>query len=149
VPAEGPVAVDHRGLALHHRLEQPGDVLRVILQVGVEDDHVVAVGLGDGCADGGALAHVLGVVNSVQAGVVATAQDLGGAIGAAVVDHDELHVTGVDDRQRLLESLPEPDFLVIDRHQDRKLHRNSLFSANISPSLNRDISRSHNRYSMA
>jgi hypothetical protein len=124
VAAEGAIAVDHGGPPVEHRVEQLGDVLRVVLQVGVEDDHVVALGVVDRRPDGRALAGVALVGDDPQARVVGPAEDLTGAVPAAVVDHDQLDLTRIVDRQCLLESIRDAFFLVVDRHEDRELHGN-------------------------
>ena len=53
-----PAAVDDPGLAPQDRVEQPGPVVGVVLEVGVLDEHEVAAGLGQAGTDGGALALV-------------------------------------------------------------------------------------------
>ncbi len=115
--AEGPVAVDHRGPPVEHRLEQPRDVLRVVLQIGVEDDHVIpgAVARRYGwrrpcrrCARGCA----------ADPRVVERGEHIDGGVAAAVVDDHELDFTGVVHRQRLLEGIRDAGLLVVDRHED-------------------------------
>jgi hypothetical protein len=105
VPAEAAVAVDDLRLALEDRLQQAWDVLGVVLEVGVEDDHVVAVGGVDRGADRRALAPVALVADHPQAVVVPRVQDRGGAVEAAVIDDDELDLAGVLHRECLLERL--------------------------------------------
>ena len=65
-------------------------------------------------------------------GVVGAAEDLAGAVPAAVVDHDQFDLARVVDRQRLLEGIRDAFFLVVDRHEDRQLHGNLHGGDNMS-----------------
>ena len=68
--AEGAIAVDDGGVPVEDRLQQARDVLRVVLQVGIEDDHVLTLGVVDGGLDGRALAGVALVGDHPQPRVV-------------------------------------------------------------------------------
>jgi hypothetical protein len=127
VGAELAVAVDHLGPAVEHRGQQPGNVLRVVLQVGVEDHHVVTRRRLGGLAHGGALALVARLHHDGQARVVEAPENLGRRVPAAVVDDDEFDLARVGDVKRLLDRGGHPRFLVVHRHQDGQLdHRRTL-----------------------
>ena len=85
-------AVHHVGLAFGDEAEQRRVVARVVLQVGVLHDDDLAGGVGEAAAQGRALAAILSVVAKLQTGISAqqVPQPFGGAIGGAVVHHDDL-----------------------------------------------------------
>jgi hypothetical protein len=72
-----------------------------------------------------ALALVALVQDDADPGVVDPAEDLAGAVGAAVIDDDHFDLARERDVQRLLECFGKPRFLVVDGHQDGQLHDNT------------------------
>src|SRR5439155_4143493 len=101
-----------------------GEVVGVVLEVGVHDRRELPPGLLEPRPDGRALAHVALVLEEAHAlWPLAAEQELAGAVGGSVVHDDELEV-GVDLR---IEDLADRAFgrgdLVEDRHQDRQLGR--------------------------
>ena len=133
--AEAAGAVDHHGLAGDHRRQQRGDLLRAVLQVGVADDHVVAGRGLRGRTDRGALALVALVRNDPQPSVVEPLQQGERAVGAAVVDSDQLDLAGVLDIENPLDRHDQGRRLVVDRHQDGQLHVSPPFRKNVHHTL--------------
>ncbi len=72
-----------------------GEILRVIFQIGILDEHVLAAGVGQGSADGRSFAVVLLVEHDCD--VVPRRQRLqlfARAVGRAIVDDDDFFFTG-------------------------------------------------------
>ena len=85
-------AVDDARLAPHDRRQQLGPVLGVVLEVGVLHQDEVAGHVGETGADGRALAPVGLVHDDAHGAVGELAEHVAGAVGAAVVDDDDLEV---------------------------------------------------------
>ena len=84
-------AVDHVGVVLEDRRDQPRVVGRVVFQVGVLDDDDVAGRRRDASACRSTLAAVVRLEDgAVDAVGERAAQQLDAAVGRAVVDHDDL-----------------------------------------------------------
>ena len=89
--AVGAVAADEVG-AFGDFLEEPGDVVGIILAVAVEEDDDFSASGVDAGVEGGALASILGKFNDLDGG---GADDAGaGLVGGAVIDEDELVIDG-------------------------------------------------------
>src|SRR5262249_60261112 len=94
-PARQPRAVDDVGDAALDRLDQRGNVRRVVFEVGVLDHRYVAVGVGDGGADSRALTAVLlAEEHDAVASVLPALGDVAGPGRRPVVDDDDLLVAG-------------------------------------------------------
>jgi hypothetical protein len=101
------------------RRQQQRQVGRVVLEIGVEDRCELAVRLGEGCSDGGALAQVLSVREKPQALVAFQgSQDRPRAVGGTVVDHDQLERHRQPRCEHLRDRVADALALVIDRHQN-------------------------------
>lgn len=70
-------------------LEQPGDVLRLVLAVGVHHEHPLPPGAAQPGLDGRAVADVVGMRPDVGAGLHGLAH---GVVGGAVVHHQDLEI---------------------------------------------------------
>ena len=87
-------AVDHVRLPVDDRLHQQGKLVGVVLQVGILDDDDVARGRLKTGAQRRSFAQVLGVVEHLgDEGGDPVLEDGAGAVGGAVVHHDDLGVT--------------------------------------------------------
>ena len=92
LPGE-PAAVDDLGLALEHRVEQPGPVVGVVLEVGVLDQHQFAPGRLETGPHRRALARVGPVGDDPHGRVLQGGQHLVGPVRRAVVDDHHLEVS--------------------------------------------------------
>src|SRR5262249_43736578 len=101
--------------------EQLQDVVGGVLQVGVEDEHVVAGGQGRRGPHGRALAAVDRVLGDHHARVIDAGQDLAGVVDAAVVDNDNLDITRITDVEEPFDGDANGCRLVVGGHQDRQL----------------------------
>ena len=102
--AVGAGAVDDPGLALEDRLEQVREVLRVVLEVGVEDREQVAGRLGEAPLQRGALALVDRLLDEPDRAVLDEVLDrLDAAVGRAVVDDQHLGGQRHVDREEAVE----------------------------------------------
>jgi hypothetical protein len=99
-----------------------GDVARVVLEIGVLDHHDVTLRVREAGADGGALAAIGRMEEHADLAARDAAEDVPGAVERAVVDDEDL--LRVRQRLHALQDLPDARRLVVDRHDDRKLHRN-------------------------
>src|SRR5262249_786621 len=95
VAAEGAVAVNNLGPTVQHRIEQPGNVLRIVFEVGVEYDHEVPGGVRHSGPDRRALALISLVGDHPDAWIIDRAEDLRRAVAAPVVHHHQLDLAGV------------------------------------------------------
>ena len=104
VAAEEPAAEDGVGLAVEDRLDDAGDLGRVVLEIGVLDDGDVAGHVPDRRLDRGALAHVALVEDGPDRGSCAASSRRISAEPSrrAVVDAHQLH----RDRRRAREHAP-------------------------------------------
>ena len=111
--------VDHVGRPFHDRLDQPRILDRVVLQVGVLDDHDPAGGPGESRAQRRPLAQVPPVPQDAEALVpLHLGQHVAGAVRAAVVDHDDF--LGNADRPNAPDDLANRPFLVVNGNDHRK-----------------------------
>ena len=122
MPGDEPRAVDDVGLAGEERLQQHVVLRRVVFQVGVLDDQELACRLLNAPAYRRPLALVVRLLEQpdhVRVTGSQRRQDLGRAVGRAVIDHDNLlrHVDGDDTSDELTNGVA----LVVDRNDDRKL----------------------------
>ncbi len=121
IPAEEAGAEHGVGLVLQDRLEQPRQLGRVVLQVGVLDDDHVARGRRDPAPDAGALAPVLRVVHQDLdlARGLEVLEDGAGAVAGGVVDGDDLDVERHG--AHLVDQRTDGGRLVKDRDDDGQL----------------------------
>src|SRR6185369_11396065 len=111
------------GVALFPLLDQPRDRLRRVLEVAVDQHHAVAAGVVDPGSDRRLVAEVARQLHQLEARVllVEAADDVAGAVGAAVVDEHRLPVIAGsveclgESAAQLRQVLP----LVEDRHDNR------------------------------
>ncbi len=101
IPADEAAAVNHVGLALEDRPEQPGELARIVFKVGVLHDDEVAPGVGEAGVQGGALAAILRLQHQlVDQRPQRALQQVARAVGGAVVHHDDFQrqprLRGVD-----------------------------------------------------
>jgi hypothetical protein len=111
------------GLTGEQRLEQVADLIRAVLEVGVEDRREATLRGGEGAPDAIALAAV--ALDGEHAHLIrpfARLQPLAGRVGRAVLDDDQL-VAG--DRERRVEDALDRGLdrrlLVVRGHQDRQV----------------------------
>src|SRR5207244_13259440 len=97
------LATDHTGTTGEDGFQQAFDVLRVVLQVGVQNHHVLAGGRLHSGADRGTLATVARMHHQGHPRIVHCAEHLGGAVAAAVVDNHELDLARIVDVQGLFD----------------------------------------------
>ena len=116
-------AEDDVSLAVEDRLEQPGDVRRVVLEVGIHDCRVGAARVLEGRLHGGALSAVALMGDQLDLAVVRSlAKELEGAVGGAVVDDDDLRLLDrLVDSENPVERRLHRGLLVEYGHQDRKV----------------------------
>ena len=100
---------------------QPRPVLRVVLEVGVLDEHEVAGDVLEAGADRGALPAVLGVRDDLDGAVAELGEHGVGAVVAAVVHDDELAVERQLDDPHAAQDLDDGVALVVHGHDDREL----------------------------
>ena len=102
--AVGTGAVDDSGLALEDRLEQVREVLRVVLEVRVEDREEVAGRLGEAASERGALALVDRLLDEPDRTVLHEVLDrVDAPVGRAVVHHQHLGRQRHVDREQAVE----------------------------------------------
>ena len=117
IPQEA-AAKDNVGLVFDNGLHQPVVFGRIVLEVGVLDDHDLPLGRGEPGAECRPFPAVDFVAMQVELVAIVSQlsgqrlHDLPGAVPAAVVDHDELLVDG--DRDHPAEDGAEVVFLVED-----------------------------------
>ena len=106
-----------------HRRDQLRPVVGVVLEVGVLDEHVVAGREREPGAHRGALPAIAFVHEDANRAVAELAQHVAGAVGAAVVDDDDLALDAVGelDRAHAPHHLHHGVALVVDGHDDREL----------------------------
>ena len=93
--AEEPRAVDHVGLAVEDRPDQLGIFVRVVLEIGVLDDHHVAGGFADAAPHRRALALVMRLKEDPDAVLaVEFLEDFARAVLRSIVNDDELLFDG-------------------------------------------------------
>ena len=114
-------AVDDLRLAPEHRVQQLGPVLGVVLEVGVLHEHEVAGDVLEPAADRGALAPVALVGDDAHGAVGELAQHVAGAVGAAVVDDEDLELERQLDRAHATHDLHHRVALVEHGHDHREL----------------------------
>ena len=89
-------AADHVEVVLHLG-QEPGDLVRIVLEVGVEGHHQLAAGLGEAGAQGRRLAEVAAEADAahLRIGRGQPADHVPGAVGRAVVDEDHVQLVAV------------------------------------------------------
>ncbi len=120
-PAQEARAVDHIRDALLDGLKQVGVVARVVLQVGVLDEHDLALRSLDPGADGAPFPQVLLVQQDAHTlPAVQGGEQVAGAVGRAVVHQQDLG--GAPGGLHPPDDLVEAVLLVVDGDDDRKVH---------------------------
>jgi hypothetical protein len=119
----GAHAADH--IVTVQTVEKPGNVRRVVLQVGVEGDDEAAAGRAEACGQGRRLARVAAQADDPHAQVLAgeLAEGREAAVAAAVVDVDHLAGTaeGAQDALKLGREERQARLLVEHRDDDGDL----------------------------
>ena len=120
--AEEAGSVDDVGFAFEQRMEECGIVGGIVFEVGVLDDDEVSGGLLDAAAEGGALAHVLGLEQDADLGMggLQFGEDFAGAVAGAVVDADEFDFER--DGEDAGDDFPQRGLLVVDGHDYGEFH---------------------------
>ncbi len=99
-----------------------GDDFGRVLKIAVDQDHAVAGGVVDAGSDGGLMAEIAGEADELDAGVLGVifANNLGGAVAAAVIDQDDFPVVagGVEGGADAAAELGEVVFFVEDGGYD-------------------------------
>src|SRR5437667_1313526 len=117
--ADEPRAVDHVGPVLKDRLDQPRILGWIVFQVGVLNDHHVAGGVLEAGPQSGALALIVRLEEDADFVALQLAENLPRAVGAAIIDKDDLFRNGhfLHTANDLANPLP----LVVDRDDDGEL----------------------------
>src|SRR5215208_463688 len=123
VGGEAAYAEDDVAIAGREWTEELSNVGGVVLEVGVEDRCPSATGMLDCRSHGGPFAAIAVMKDDPHLGApVVVAEEPSGAVGGAVVDHDQFsrgdRQVGV---QRLADGIRNRGALVVDRHQDCQL----------------------------
>ncbi len=115
---------DHVSLAIFDRLDQPGDVDRVVLQVGILHDDNLARAGGEAGPQRRGFALVRRLANQAHARdlLAKFLDDLRRVVLRAIVDHDRFVQVG-DFAEQCGEHRSNGFFLVISRDNDRLSHR--------------------------
>jgi hypothetical protein len=112
-------SVDDVGALLENGADHRDVISRVVLEIGVLNDHVVARGQREACAHGGTLSAV--VLQAMQTHPAEATNNLSRPIARAVVDDDHflahaesVQIHGGD----AFEKRPDEPFLVVGRNHD-------------------------------